>query len=99
VQTCALPISAPMDEKDDEPLIVSVDKEGNYFIELGGDPKQNKPLETIAGMVEKVLAENPQTSVLVWGDSAVDYGTVVSLMTRLQAAGAPSVGLVTDPPQ
>lgn len=91
--------SAPMDEQDDEPLIVSVDKEGNYFIELGGDPKQNKPLETIAGMVEKVLAENPQTSVLVWGDSAVDYGTVVSLMTRLQAAGAPSVGLVTDPPQ
>ena len=91
--------SAPMEEQDDEPLIVSVDKEGNYYIELGGEPKEGKPLETIVDMVGKVLAENPGTSVLVWGDRAVDYGTVVSLMTQLQTAGAASVGLVTDPPQ
>ncbi len=91
--------SAPMEEQDDEPLIVSVDKEGNYYIELGGEPKQSKPLDAIVDMVSKVLAENPGTSVLVWGDRAVDYGTVVSLMTQLQTAGAASVGLVTDPPQ
>ncbi|HEY7885829.1 MAG TPA: protein TolR [Cellvibrionaceae bacterium] len=91
--------SAPIDEQSDEPLIVSIDQAGNYFIELGGEPKQSKPLDVITGMVEKVLAENPQTAVLVWGDSAVDYGRVVSLMTRLQSAGATSVGLVTDPPQ
>lgn len=91
--------SAPMDEQDDEPLIVSVDKEGKYYIELGGEPKENKPLTAIVDMVGKVLAENPSTAVLVWGDQAVDYGTVVSLMTQLQAAGAASVGLVTDPPK
>jgi|SRR5690554_1867774 len=91
--------SAPMDEQDDEPLIVSVDKEGKYYIELGGEPKENKPLTAIVDMVGKVLAENPSTAVLVWGDQAVDYGTVVSLMTQLQSAGAASVGLVTDPPK
>jgi biopolymer transport protein TolR len=35
----------------------------------------------------------------VWGDKNVPYGTVVSLMTRLQGAGAESVGLVTEPPR
>jgi biopolymer transport protein TolR len=34
---------------------------------------------------------------LVWGDTAVDYGSVVDLMSQLQIAGAPSVGLVTEP--
>lgn len=91
--------SAPIDDKDDEPLIVSVDKDGNYYIELGGKPKEGKPLEQITTMVTKVLGEKPDTPVLVWGDTAVSYGVVVSLMTQLQNAGAPSVGLVTEPPQ
>jgi biopolymer transport protein TolR len=34
---------------------------------------------------------------LVWGDAKVDYGSVVDLMSQLQLAGAPSVGLVTEP--
>ncbi|UTF60373.1 protein TolR [Gilvimarinus sp. DA14] len=91
--------SAPIDNKDDEPLIVSVDKSGQYYIELGGEPKQAKPLAQITEMVGKVLGEKPSTPVLVWGDTDVNYGVVVGLMTQLQNAGAPSVGLVTDPPQ
>jgi biopolymer transport protein TolR len=35
----------------------------------------------------------------VWGDQAVPYGEVVTLMVALQEAGAPSVGLVTENPQ
>ncbi|WP_049722081.1 protein TolR [Gilvimarinus polysaccharolyticus] len=91
--------SSPIDDKEDEPLIVSVDKTGAYFIELGGEPKQSKPLADITAMVSKVLGEKPTTPVLVWGDREVSYGMVVSLMTELQGAGAPSVGLVTDPPK
>lgn len=91
--------SEPIDDKEDEPLIVSVDKSGAYYIELGGEPKQAKPLADITAMVSKVLGEKPTTPVLVWGDREVSYGVVVSLMTELQGAGAPSVGLVTDPPK
>lgn len=91
--------SAPIDNKEDEPLIVSVNKGGQYYIELGGEPKQSKPLEQITAMVSKVLGEKPETPVLVWGDRDVSYGVVVGLMTELQNAGAPSVGLVTDPPK
>ena len=91
--------SAPIDDKTDEPLIVSVKPDGTYYINLGKDQKQPKPIAQIRDTVAKVLRQQPRTTVLVWGDSKVDYGTVVALMTELQAAGAPSVGLVTDPPR
>lgn len=91
--------SAPIDNKDEEPLIVSVKADGTYYLNLGRDQKTARPLPEITETVSKVLRQKPQTPVLVWGDTAVPYGTVVSLMTELQSAGAPSVGLVTDPPE
>ena len=91
--------SAPLDEKTDEPLIVSVKKDGTYYLNLGRDQKKAKPLAQIKETVAKVLRQKPKTPVLVWGDHSVDYGIVVGLMTELQSAGAPSVGLVTEPPR
>ncbi len=91
--------SAPIDKNDDEPIIVSLKKDGSYYINLGKSPNKARPLDEISDTVAKVLRQKPSTPVLVWGDSSVDYGLVVQLMTRLQKAGAPSVGLVTDPPK
>jgi len=90
--------SAPLDKKDDEPLIVSVRPDGTYYLNLGQDQEAAKPLTEITDTVSKVLRQKPGTTILVWGDTKVEYGLVVSLMTELQKAGAPSVGLVTDPP-
>lgn len=91
--------SAPVDKKNEEPIIVSVKPDGTYYINLGDKQEDSKPLKDIANTVSKVLRQKPDTSVLVWGDTNVPYGVVVSLMTELQNAGAPSVGLVTDPPR
>jgi biopolymer transport protein TolR len=91
--------SAPLDEKQDEPLIVSVKPDGSYYLNLGKDQKAAKPLAQIKDTVAKVLRQKPNTPVLVWGDHQVNYGIVVKLMTELQNAGAPSVGLVTEPPR
>jgi biopolymer transport protein TolR len=44
-----------------------------------------------------VLRQRPKTPVLVRGDAKVDYGRVVAAMALLQQAGAPKVGLVTEP--
>ena len=90
-------ISAPIDNKEEEPLIVSVKQDGSYYLNLGGDPEAAKPLKDIQATVGKILRQKPDTPVMVWGDAAVDYGVVVSLMSALQQAGAPAVGLVTDP--
>lgn len=91
--------SEPLEDDDVEPLIVSVKKDGSYYINLGGDQEQERPLAEIKDTVGKVLRQKPETPVLVWGDQEVGYGIVVELMTELQSAGAPSVGLVTEPPQ
>jgi biopolymer transport protein TolR len=36
---------------------------------------------------------------MVQGDNYVPYGKVVEAMVMIQQAGAPSVGLITDPPE
>ncbi len=91
--------SAPLDDKQEEPLIVSVDAEGKYYLNLGQDEKVAKPMQQITDTVSKVLRQKPNTKVLVWGDTKVDYGLVVGMMTALQGAGVESVGLVTEPPE
>ncbi len=89
--------SAPLDEKQEEPLIVSVKKDGSYYLNLGAQQETAQPLADIQATIAKVLRQKPATPVLVWGDHSVDYGLVVKLMSELQGAGAASVGLVTEP--
>lgn len=91
--------SAPLDDKQEEPLIVSVDAKGLYYVNLGREEKTPKSMADVKDMVAKVLRSKPSTKVLVWGDRSVEYGLVVSMMTALQSVGAPSVGLVTEPPE
>ena len=88
----------PVENQDSEPLIVSVDAQGQFYLNIGGNEKQALELATVRQRVAAVLRRDPQKPVLVWGDQAVPYGTVVTVMTALQEAGAPSVGLVTEEP-
>jgi len=86
----------PIPPDQGEPLELSVDAQGNYFLNIGGDTKAPVDEDTIVQRVAAVLRHKPQTPVLVRGDRNVDYGTVVRAMVLLQQAGAPNVGLVTD---
>ena len=90
--------AAPVDNQDSEPLIVSVDAGGLLYLNLGQE-KQELSLPTIRDRVGAVMRRNPEKPVLIWGDQAVPYGDVVTVMVALQEAGAPSVGLVTEDPQ
>ncbi len=90
--------SAPIDENKEEPLIVSIKANGDYFLKLGDKPDEPKALADLKKIVSSVLNQAPNTPVLIWGDQQVPYGVVVTLMSELQNAGAPSVGLVTEPP-
>ncbi len=89
--------SDPVENQDPEPLIVSINDKGELFLNLGADQKQVLSLATVRDRVGVVMRRNPDKPVMVWGDRNVPYGEVVVLMTALQEAGAPSVGLVTEP--
>ena len=87
----------PMDEQQQDPLVLTVDAEGQYFLNIGGDPETAIDAETLVSRTAAVLRQRPKVSVLVRGDSRVDYGEVVAAMSLLQQAGAVKVGLVTEP--
>lgn len=89
-------VSEPVEEQ--EPIVIFVEKDGAYSLNLGSGEPQPDALESIVDKVAKILREKPDTPVLVRGDRAVDYGSVVALMAQLQTAGVKGVGLVTEPP-
>jgi biopolymer transport protein TolR len=90
--------SSPVSDSDAEPLIVSIDAQARLYLNLGASDDQALSMETVKQRVATVLKRNPEKTVMVWGDAAVPYGEVVVLMSELQEAGAPSVGLVTEAP-
>jgi biopolymer transport protein TolR len=95
-QASSEPLKSP---KKEEPLIISITKAGHYVIERGRDEDAAANLDYVQRFVSKILKLQPQTDVMVRGDKDVSYGKVIDLMTTLQAAGAISVGLVTEAPQ
>ena len=84
---------------ENEPVVVSVDKNGEFYIDIGDKPDAVVGGDALIERVEKLLKYKPETEFLVRGDESVSYGSVVGLMTLLQEAGVPSVGLVTEPPK
>lgn len=94
----------PITHKQQEPIIVSVDAQGLYYLNIATTPDQPIDATTLRGEVSAALqksasiphSELPQ--ILVKGDQNVDYGKVVQAMVLLQQAGASNVGLVTTQP-
>jgi len=82
-----------------EPIIVSVDARGRLFLNVSEHPSTAIDEAALVNRVAALLKLHPKTPVMVRGDTKVDYGAVVRAMALLQQAGAPSVGLMTRPPE
>jgi biopolymer transport protein TolR len=90
--------AAPIQESpDSQPVILSVDAEGNLYISVGDDEDEPKSGTEIVDLVRIVMENAPETPVFVEADRAVDYGYVVGAMVLLQQGGVSSIGFVTDP--
>lgn len=87
-------------DQQKEPLIVTVDSAGNYYLNLADKPNQPITARTLNYLVTSQLKSQgeEQRPVLVRGDKNANYGKVMEAMVLLQQAGAKSVGLITQPP-
>ena len=83
--------------KDNEPLVLSVDREGQFYLNIGDDDEAPIDDATVVERASAVLRRNAQTPVLVKADEAVPYGRVVTGAVLLQQAGATKIGFQTDP--
>lgn len=90
--------STPLEPDKKKPLVVTVDAQGNLYLNVGDGKERPINEATLGQRVGAVLRNQPDTPVMVRGDKNVDYGRVIHTMTLLQAAGAPSVGLITESP-
>ena len=97
--TVGVPIDLPqtqaagLDQADKEPLAISVNTKGQVFL-------QNTEVK-IDELVPKLKAiadarGGNDERIYVRGDRTVDYGTVMKVMGRLNAAGFRRVALVTE---
>ncbi len=89
--------SATVEQDKDRPVIVSVDKKGDYFIDIGEEDEAAVDAKTLLVRVRAVLRNKPKTPIYIRGDHTVAYGQVVTVMTALKNAGVPNVGLMTSP--
>jgi biopolymer transport protein TolR len=85
--------------EQDGPVVVTVNAAGELFIDVGEGKNQPVDPDTLQQRVAAVLRNKPKTPIMIRGDSRVDYGHVVEAMVLVQAGGAPSVGLITEPPE
>lgn len=90
--------SDPIESKQKDPLVVSIDRSGDFYLNVGEKPDKPIDPDVLVKRVAAVLKHQPGTPVLIRGDKKVDYGRVVAAMALLQQAGAPSIGMLTDPP-
>ena len=83
--------------RDNEPLVLSIDRDGHLYLNIGDDQESPIDERTALARTAAVLRRNAQTPILVKADEAVPYGRVVTGMVLLQQAGAEKIGFITDP--
>ena len=93
--------SSPIESKD-APAIVSLNKDGQYFLQYK-DLGSNNPLtideltRILSDAQTVAKTENKELNVIIEGEKTRSYGEVMSLMNSLQQAGLTQVGLLTEP--
>jgi len=86
----------PIEQVDNEPVVVTVDAAGKFYINIGENPDQPIAEEKLQTLAAAVMRRNSERRVLVKGDQGVNYQKVVRAMALLQQAGVPQVGLMSE---
>ncbi len=78
---------------DDEPLTVSIDAEGQLFLQ-----ESRIALDELGPKLIAITGENPEARIFIRGDRAIDYGRVMQVMSTINMAGFTRVALITVTP-
>ena len=84
---------APPLTGDEEPLTVTVDKNGVIFLQ-----ETEVEIEKLVPRLMAIAESGFDERIYVRGDSAVDYGTVVKVMATMNQAGFRRIAMVSETP-
>jgi len=82
-----------------DPVVVSVDRDGNYFLAIEAGSNEAVDTASLQAKVRALVANNPDLAVYVAADGSGSYQNVMDAMVLLQAAGVERVGLMSQPRQ
>jgi biopolymer transport protein TolR len=82
----------PLNENQD-PLVVTVDADGNIFIQEAAVPQ-----EALVARLAALTQANPDLRIFVRGDRAINYGRVIQVMGMISQAGFTKVALIAEAP-
>jgi biopolymer transport protein TolR len=88
-QTAAPPINEPK-----EPTVISVNKEGEIFIQ-----ETAVPIDGLIAKLQAITGANPDAVLYVRGDKDINYGKILEVMSLISNAGFHKVSLVAEAPK
>ena len=89
----SLPKTATKNIKtQDEPLMLTVNKNGQIFIE-----SHQIELANLEMKVKNIFENRREKEVLLRADKDVSYGFVIEVIARVKRAGIDKLGMVTEP--
>jgi len=87
-KTTAAPITG-----QDEPLVVSVNAQGNVYLQ-----ETEIPIDNLAARLQAITENKPDTRIFVRGDRNINYGRIMEVMGVINLAGFKHVALVAELP-
>ncbi|RNF84220.1 protein TolR [Montanilutibacter psychrotolerans] len=80
-----------------DPVVVSVDKDGNYFLAVEAGRNEAVTSQMLVARVRAIAEQDPELRVYVAGEGQASYQRVLDAMGMLGRAGVAKVGLMTQP--
>ncbi len=77
----------------DEPLVLTVDRDGQIYIQ-----ETEVEIDQLVPRLAAITSARRDTRIFLRGDRAIDYGRVMEVMGTLNLAGFNRVALITEPP-
>ena len=91
------PASSQNDTDPQEPVILSVNKDGIWYLNVSENPDQPVAREAALKSVSAIMRLDPDRRVVVAGDDSADYGEIMQGMIMLKRGGAKAIDLITEP--
>jgi len=84
-------------ESKKDPVVVTVDAQGRYFLTLQGGRPEPIDATELTARLEAFVAQNSEVPVFVAAPGGVEYQKVMDTMVLVKEAGVPRVSLMSQP--
>jgi biopolymer transport protein ExbD len=87
------PVASSASSKNKANILIGITRDNRIFMD-----RREIDIRTVRANVERALAENPESAVIIVADEKSETGVVIRVMDSCKLAGAKNVALAATPP-